>query len=184
MAISHVGLRRMSNEFRIGGTLDDAGRDSSCDGTGWNLGARGDNRSGCDNGPSPDNGVLENDRSRSHQGGGLDHTAFEMGEVTDRAVLANLGIPLGAAVDDRAVLDRGPCPDPDRPVVPAQDGRRPDGGLGPDVDSPNDDRVGMDECGRIDHREAIAEGIERHGGSSGLPRQEQLRAPKHDLARG
>ena len=67
------------------------------------------------------------------------------------------------AVDDAAVLDRGPGSDPDAAeLVAAEDGARPHRRLVAQLDVADDHGIGVDVRVGMDSRGEIAEGVDRH----------------------
>ena len=83
--------------------------------------------------------------------------------MTDHAPVSDNGVLGVGAVHDRSVLDGRLGSHDDGPVVSAQDGSRPDGGLGTNADIANDHGVRVDKGRWIDRRGLVAERVESHG---------------------
>jgi hypothetical protein len=97
---------------------------------------------------------------------------LQMSVVSNHAPVAHQGVPFVGAVDDGAVLDGGPCPDADRPMIAAENGCRPDRGFGADVHVADHHGIGMDEGGGVDGGCEVTECIQGHDPSlaRGFPR--------------
>jgi len=120
-------------------------------------------------GPRPDRGagahhdVVEDDGPRAHQAAVFKGATFQMGEMTDDAVLADTRRETRSGVDDGAVLDRGAGPDRDLSVVTTEDGRRPHGGLRSEADGADHHRLGVDISLGVDAGHEIFQGVDGHG---------------------
>ena len=68
----------------------------------------------------PDDRPVQDDRPGSDQGAVFDRAAFEMREVADRAVGADVGLELARAMEHRAVLHRRARADHDATLITAQ----------------------------------------------------------------
>ena len=83
--------------------------------------------------------------------------------MTDHAPVADDGVLRVGAVHDGSVLDGRLRSHDDGPVVSAQDGSRPDGGLGTNADIADDHGLRVDEGRWVDRWGLVAERIEGHG---------------------
>src|SRR5262249_29548923 len=118
---------------RVAGDVDGVGRtlthpsgDADGDGAGGDGHAVRDQRPRAGQRTGTHARAVQHDGPGADEGTVLDDAALEMGEVPDDAVVADEGVELLGAVDDGAVLDRGPGADHDLAVVAAQDGLGPD----------------------------------------------------------
>ena len=105
------------------------------------LHAAGHQRARADERAGADDRAVQHDRAGPDQRAVLDRAAFEVREVTDRAVVADDGLELARAVQHRAVLDRRARADDDAALVATQHRLRPDRRPRPDDDVADDRRL-------------------------------------------
>ena len=164
VVVADVRGHRVVERAGLDGVRLDPGGHAEGHRAGGDLGARRDHGPGGHQGARADQDPLQDDRPGADQAAVLDHAALEVGVVADHAVIADDRVERRGAVDDGAVLDRGAGPHPDRAVVAAQHRGRPDGRLGAERHVADDHGVGVHERLRVDLRDAVTQGVQRHLG--------------------
>src|SRR5215470_14563472 len=134
-----------------------------------------DQRRRGDDAPGLHPGPVQHQRAGPDEAAVLDHAAFQVRPVPHHAVGADQRGPLSRGVHDRAVLDVGPVPDPDRPGVAAEHRPRPHRGPGAERHVADDHRVRVHVGLRVDRRDQVVERVNGHGHSPGLQTWPTLR---------
>ena len=114
------------------------------------LSAVGHHSTSANRGASADDGSMQDHTVRPDQARVLDLATLQMDQVPDDASGTYDGGEFRCRMDDRAVLDRGACPNDHRPEVAAEHGARPHRGFWPQPYVTDDYCVGMDECVGMD----------------------------------
>ena len=109
-----------------------------------------------------DDGIVQHHRVRPDEGVVAHGATLQVGQVSDDAPLPHDGVQRRRGVDHTTVLHRGPGPDLDGPVVPAQDGAGPDRGLRAEAHPPDHRGIRMDVGVGMDVRFVGSEGVDGH----------------------
>lgn len=161
----HVG-RRTECDVRGAGTSFLDHRWSAHGESAWRyFGSVEKDRIRSDDGAAADDDPMHDDGAVADQGVVLDGATLEVHDVADHAVVAHDRREHVRGVQDAAVLDGRAFADDDVAVVAAQHRPRPDGAVGADAHSADDDCVGMDVGVGMNDRTTVTQGVDGHAGT-------------------